>query len=426
MHRSILTIARSEYLRRVRTRGFIIGTLLAPLMLVVFGGIVGGTAALALKGGSTDVVVIDSSGTLLPRLKAEAGPSLHFRAAAQPLSVLRDSVQHSGLDGVLVLPAGFPARGQAQLIAGGGVGLGAREELSSALDAAVRAERLALLGLSDSARATVEAEPLLQVTRLTESGEQADTLIGNYALGFAMGMLIYIMTLLYGSFVMQGVIEEKQTRVAEVMISVVRPFDLMLGKVLGMGAVSLTQIILWVVLAGIGLTAVGSGIAAFSGPPAAMPDGTAAPTLATVLPSISPWVIVAFLVFFAGGYLLYSSLFAAIGSAVEQPQEAQGLTLPVMLPIIGSFLCLQFVMRDPNTLGATLLSFVPFFAPVLMPPRLALTDVPLWEVAVSLLSLVLGFIATIWIAARIYRVGILSYGKRPTLRDLWRWLRYAG
>jgi ABC-2 type transport system permease protein len=244
-----------------------------------------------------------------------------------------------------------------------------------------------------------------------------------------MGILIYMMTLLYGSFVMQGVIEEKQTRVAEVMVSAVKPFDLMMGKVLGMGAVSLVQIVLWIVISGIGMSLVGGGAAALFGGGAEMPmtPGDApAPSIAELMPAVTPGVIIAFLLFFAGGYLLYASLFAAIGSAVEQPQEAQGLTLPVMLPIVGSFICLQFVLQNPTSPGATLLSLVPFFAPVLMPPRMALATIPWWEVALSFAMLVAGFVATIWVAARIYRVGLLSYGKRPSLRDLWRWLRYAG
>jgi ABC-2 type transport system permease protein len=428
MHRSILIIARSEFLRRVRGKGFLIGTLVAPIALVAFMGLIGGAAVLAMRGDTTRVAVVDSSGVLLPRLQAETNRTVRF-VTAPPGAALRDSVQQGALDGLLLLPAGFPETGRARLIAGGDLGLTARETLEGALASAVRAERLARLGVSDSVRAIVEAGAPLDVSRLTEEGEKTDTIIGDYALGFAMGILIYMMTLLYGSFVMQGVIEEKQTRVAEVMVSAVKPFDLMMGKVLGMGAVSLVQIVLWIVISGIGMSLVGGGAAALFGGGAEMPmtPGDApAPSIAELMPAVTPGVIIAFLLFFAGGYLLYASLFAAIGSAVEQPQEAQGLTLPVMLPIVGSFICLQFVLQNPTSPGATLLSLVPFFAPVLMPPRMALATIPWWEVALSFAMLVAGFVATIWVAARIYRVGLLSYGKRPSLRDLWRWLRYAG
>jgi ABC-2 type transport system permease protein len=253
-----------------------------------------------------------------------------------------------------------------------------------------------------------------------------------------MGMLLYITLLLYGSQVMAGVIEEKSSRIIEVIISSIKPYQLMLGKILGVGMVGLTQFLLWIVLT-IGLSQVASTFYGASPmqqkveqvkktDPEVAKTMEASPMdeVTKVIESTNiPLVLGGFLFYFLFGYLLYSSLFAAIGSAVESTAEAQQFTFIVMLPIILAFIMAQFTMQDPDSTMAFWASMIPFTSPINMMVRLPY-GVPMWELATSMILLVLGFLGCSWISARIYRVGILMYGKKITLKEMAKWMFYKG
>lgn len=266
----------------------------------------------------------------------------------------------------------------------------------------------------------------------TDEGEATDATWLYAGLGYVMGFVIYIAMFVYGAMVMRGVIEEKTNRIVEVVASSARPFELMMGKVLGIGAVGLTQFVLWIVLALAGLAVFGAVLGGMVEPAALA--GTDAAAGAEELPfdpsllSLSrvPFsLVVYFLLFFLGGYLLYGSLFAAIGSAVEQESDAQSLQLPILIPVILPALFLPFIADNPDAPASVILSLVPFFSPILMVVRAAATTVPFWQMALALALLALAFVGTIWLASRIYRVGILMYGKKATFRDLARWVRTA-
>jgi ABC-2 type transport system permease protein len=254
-----------------------------------------------------------------------------------------------------------------------------------------------------------------------------------------MGMLLYITLLLYGSQVMNGVIEEKSSRIIEVIISSIKPYQLMLGKILGVGMVGLTQFLLWIVLT-FGLSQVASKFYQTSpiqqkveqvkkaDPKVAREINDASPMaeVTKVIESTNiPLVVGGFLFYFLFGYLLYSSLFAAIGSAVESATEAQQFTFIVMLPIIAAFMMAQFTMQDPDSTMAFWASMIPFTSPINMMVRLPY-GVPAWELATSMILLVLGFLGCSWISARIYRIGILMYGKKVTVKEMAKWLFYKG
>jgi ABC-2 type transport system permease protein len=254
-----------------------------------------------------------------------------------------------------------------------------------------------------------------------------------------MGMLLYITLLLYGSQVMNGVIEEKSSRIIEVIISSIKPYQLMLGKILGVGMVGLTQFLLWIVLT-IGLSQVASTFYSASpvkqkmeqmkkaDPEVAKQVENASPMseVTKVIESTNiPLVVGGFLFYFLFGYLLYSSLFAAIGSAVENTAEAQQFTFIVMLPIILAFVMAQFTMQEPDSTIAFWASMIPFTSPINMMVRLPY-GVPMWELATSMVLLVLGFLGCSWLSARIYRVGILMYGKKITVKEMAKWLFYKG
>ena len=424
--RNIWIVFRSEFVRRVRTKAFILTTLLVPfgfLAITAVGVLVG------LANTDSDieqVAVLDESGVLAARLTLpEDAEAVVVRISADSL---RSAVRADVYDAALVLPASLlEGRGEAEYLSRTGGAL-FREAVRDRVERAVEDERLARVGAPAEVRAVLDSRVALRAVRVDETGEEdARGEAGGTALGMAMGFLIYLAVLLYGSFVMQSVLEEKTNRVVEVMVSSVRPFDLLMGKVLAMGAVGLAQMLTWIGIA-VALTAFAGPLLAMFADPATASDPEVAEAMAqvgTFLPSNLGALLVAFTLFFLGGYLLYSSLFAAAGSAIEQMQDAQSFTLPIMIPIILAFVCMTPVMANPDGTLAVVLSLVPFFSPILMLVRMSVTSVPFWQVALSFVLLAATFVGAIWVSARIYRIGILMYGKKPTLRDLAKWVRYA-
>ncbi len=222
----------------------------------------------------------------------------------------------------------------------------------------------------------------------------------------------------------------KLSRIVEIIVSSVRPFDLLMGKVLGIGAMGLVQMAFWAILILAGMFFSGAVIAQFLDPSTlSLPESASQEELLAAaninIPAINPFVFVWFVLFFLVGYLLYASLFSAIGSSVEQQQDAQSLMLPVMLPIILSIIFLQTIVEAPNSTLAVALSMIPLTSPISMVVRFAVTDLPFWEISLSFLILLGSFFGSIWISSRIYRVGILMYGKKASFKDLVKWIRYA-
>jgi ABC-2 type transport system permease protein len=257
------------------------------------------------------------------------------------------------------------------------------------------------------------------------------------AIGYTSGILIYLLTFIYGAMVMRGVMEEKTSRIAEVIVSSVKPFQLMMGKITGIGAVGLTQFLLWIVLLAVLGTAGQSLISADtwtevqhlqqSGPMGGGAAGISenAAKLSRVITALHninfPFIIFCFLFYFIGGYIFYSALFAAVGSAVnEDPQEAQSLMMPITLPVIFSFFIMSVAVQDPAGPLAVWASIIPFSSPIVMMARIPF-GVPWWQLSLSMLFLVLGFLGTTWLAGKIYRTGILMYGKKPTWKTMWKW-----
>jgi ABC-2 type transport system permease protein len=232
--------------------------------------------------------------------------------------------------------------------------------------------------------------------------------------GFAIGFLLYLSIVIYGQTIMSGVLEEKTTRVAEVVMSSVPTDTLLAGKVLGVGAVGLTQQILWIVTTYVLLQLRAPIMARFG-----------APTMTFTLPDISFGAGVIFLLFFLLGFIFYSSLYAAVGSSVNSESEARQAASPLLIMIVSTAVFIQPVLLNPTGTPAKVLSLLPFSSPIIMPIRMAVTGVPPLELAASLIFLAIGCLAALWLASRIYRVGLLMYGKRPTMREMARWVSYA-
>lgn len=431
MTHNTLIVAKNEFLKRVKTKWFVITTLLGPLALIAFMVIIAFVSATSMQSGQQTVAVVDESGILFDGLQDPDG-QITFIAPNVPEDSVRSAVIAGVYDGYLLLAENIiGGDGEATYFSkdGGGVSFFARK-MRSLVRRTVEERRLLEQDVPQEVFDILSASVDVNMIKLSETGETSGGTEAFAAVGFIMGFLIYITMLIYGSVVMQGVIQEKMNRVVEIIVSSVRPFDLLMGKVLGIGAMGLVQMAFWALLIAGGVFFSGTVIALFLDPatlnlPEAATNQELLAAADFVIPAINPFVFVWFVLYFLFGYLLYASLFSAIGSSVEQQQDAQSLMLPVMLPIILSIVFLQAVVEAPNSTLAVVLSMIPFTSPISMVVRFAVTDVPLWEVSLSFLILVGSFFGAIWVASKIYRVGILMYGKKASFKDLARWVRYA-
>lgn len=458
----IWLIFQREYLTRVRKKSFVVMTLLAPVLLAAVFAV---PILLATNDDDTvQVHVFDPSGRLLPGLRAEVDPGpFRFAAAGPDLAAAKAVLAGNKNTVLLYVPPTLDVRAPegVRLFTESNLGLGQQDRLERLIKRLLEAQRLRLAGVDtrvlEQARAT---DFTLAATRLDKTGESADDANLSAGLGYAGAFLIYMFIFLYGLQVMRGVIEEKTSRVVEVIISSVKPFELMMGKVLGIAAVGLTQFALWVVLSTT-MTSLVSARFGLDKVPARTTQVSTGSSTTTVQPtdtdSETPamktaptsgvdarkqataefmqllgrqnWVLLlgVFVFYFLGGYLLYAALFGAVGAAVDADADAQQFMLPITIPLILTFVIAQTVIiRNPDGAVATWMSLIPFTSPIAMVLRMPFGGVPGWQLALSMALLVLGFVGTIWLAGRIYRVGILLYGKKPTWRELSKWLFYKG
>jgi ABC-2 type transport system permease protein len=425
----IWTIIQREYWTRVRTKAFILGTLLMPLGMVVMLTIPI-IASLTVEQASVKVLVNDVDGTLMPLIESDENfvfvPESRDWEAVKPtlaegeVYVLIPS--HAADAGPVSLALQVKDRLSIQL----------KDGIDDRLTKAMHRHRMSLAGITEQQVKATEVQ--LFLSEENTEGEKNSAEVGMVA-GYLMSMLIYILMIMYGMFVMRGVIEEKTSRILEVMISSVKPFQLMMGKLLGICLVGLTQFVLWMVISGVLMTvvsAVAGGMMASEGVPATpgmgsmpapgMGQAGLAENIGLVMQVFSIQNLLLFLFYFLGGFFLYGSLFAAVGSAVDQEADAQQLTWPVMVPLVLPIMIISNVLQNPNGKLAVFLSIFPFSSPTIMMVRITSTDVPWYEVAASMVLLVLGIFGTVWMAARIYRVGVLMYGKKVTLREIARWM----
>jgi ABC-2 type transport system permease protein len=309
--------------------------------------------------------------------------------------------------------------------------------------------KLAKSGIDQATMEAAKTSVRLVTTKLDEIGEESKSNTElSMAVGMFSGILIYMFIFLYGVQVMRGVIEEKTSRIIEVIISSVKPFELMMGKILGIALVGLTQFLLWTVLSS--SLIMGSQMLVedyFAKEDSSTSIEQAMSTTKAISPEVEdeisaelneeaisdifagigqidfPIIIGSFLFYFLGGYLIYSALFAAVGSAVDSEADSQQFMLPITMPIVFSFVMAQVVINNPESPMSFWLSMIPFTSPIIMMVRIPF-GVPYWELALSMVLLILGFIGTTWVAGRIYRTGILMYGKKVSYKELWKWLRY--
>ncbi|MBX3044176.1 MAG: ABC transporter permease [Candidatus Kapabacteria bacterium] len=425
----IFTIIQHEYISKVKSRGFILSTILAPLAIVLIYGTIIAVSIMSSGQTTKKIAVLDQTGEIGAELVAR--DTSKFFTTDKSEETLRQEVLDNTLDGYLIINDNFLQTGKADVFTSGGGGLGFISSIEKNTEDIIVNKRLREIGADKNIIDLVNRGVSISTKKVTLEGSKEDYSEMLAFLGYILGFMIYGLMFTYGSFVMRGVIEEKANRIVEVIASSARPFEIMFGKVVGIGAVGLTQVLFWLILLVILFAAGGTIAQMFIGAPdMAQMAGDAAnqPEQAEIIKffenfTISPWVIVAFLFYFLAGYFIYSSLFAAVGSAVDQEQDASQLSMPVALPIIIPIMFIPNVMNNPDGTLATVLSLIPFFTPILMIARVAATDVPLWQIALSVVLLAGTFLLCLWVAAKIYRVGILMYGKKPTFKDLIKWFK---
>jgi ABC-2 type transport system permease protein len=408
-------VVRREYLERVRSRAFLIGTLIAPLLLSV---VTLAPRFLASRQSTAPlhVSVIDAAGPLLQA--AESGLRAHQdegRAAfvVEPAGAgvpeeqrqrAKAAVLAGQLDAYIYIPPDGFDQARAEYH---GRNVNNRRELAlveGTLQEALLARRLAESGLPPERLRDFTQQLELKTVKVSASGEREDR-GGSFLLAFTLLMALYVAIAMWGAALMNGVIEEKANRVVEVVVSSLPTSTLFAGKLLGVGGAGLTQFLTWSSMAGVlGLYGVQGALLA-----------------GVRLPEIPLHVLVFFVIFFLLGFLLYGSLYMTIGAAVNSTQEAQSLVFPATLPLILGMVLFPAVINDPDGMLATVLSLVPFWTPLLMFLRIALLTPPAWQIALSVLLTALSVVGVLWFASRVYRVGILMYGKRPTLPEIVRW-----
>jgi ABC-2 type transport system permease protein len=430
----ISVIIAHEYLTRVKAKWFIISTVLGPLGLVLLMTIPILVAALSGDGNEAKVVLVDRTDSLAAHVVA-ADTAKYELAGSRTEAELAKELAAETIQAYVVIPADVLDSAKLTMYSQGGSGISFESSISNDFDQVITRARLSRRGVDTSVIDIVEQGVSINSLKVTEKGVEADASEASAAIGYVAGFLIYMLIFLYGSMVMRGVVEEKANRIVEVIASSVRPFEIMMGKVVGIGLVGLTQLAIWGLLglaAFIGLGFVVGPMMADSmasqaaAGPMPMPGTTnTAALLASkglVLPSIPLSSILMFIFDFFAGYFLYASLFAAVGSAVDQEADAQSLTLPITLPIIMTMMFIGAVISEPNSTLSVTLSLIPLFSPIIMTVRVAATDVPTWQMLLSMALSIGAFLSSVWLASRIYRIGILSYGKKPTLKELARWI----
>ena len=436
MNKIGLIIGR-EFNERVRKKSFIITTILMPVLMLLL------MAAPALimsfsQGDEKQIGVIDESTMIGSRL--ESDETILFETLDIPLEEARRT--RTDLFAVLyIAPDILENPKGVQLYANSSTSMTLEMEICAQIERILEEEKLKgyeienLQTILDEIETSVSMQTFRNDKSQEEVSEAQSSMVAT-VIGYILAFVLYMFLLIYGSMVMQSVIEEKNNRVLEVMVSSVKPFDLMMGKILGVGSVAVLQVVIWgVLILGMGTLVVphlmpdevmASATAIEQG--AALQNADLDPEMMQAIAAVTDVsyllkIFVSMILFVFGGFLLYAAMFAAVGSAVDNVQDASQLQTPITVPIILGLLMMMAVINDPTSKLAFWFSVIPFTSPIVMMARIPY-DIPTWEIVLSLVVLYASFVALVWCAAKIYRVGIFMYGKKPTLKELWKWMRY--
>lgn len=419
--RKVWLVIKREYVTRVKTKGFVIGTIAVPLVGVLFALLTGYLNA-RQPNRTFRMGIVDESGDMTSAIRDSLTEKLPngkpvfevTETVERPASLskaedeLRGEVNSGALDGYLLVPAALDQ--PVELHTRNPDNLRVIAPLTAAVNQALVMARLQARGIRVSDVGDIFQQSNLKLIKITRTGESIER---GQSVGISIGlvMLLYVALLMYGIMTMRSVLEEKTTRTMEALISTVRPSQLLAGKILGVAGVAFTQFAIWMAALALVFT-YGAFLSAVSGSPI---TGVHIPVS----------LLIYALIFFLCGYFLYSAFYAAIGAACSNDQDAQQLQWPATLPLVFSVVIFGVVLSDPSSRAAVVLSEIPLFSPILMTLRISVQTPPFWQIALSIALLLASIAGVVYVSARVYRVGVLMYGKRPNLPELLRWLRYT-
>ena len=416
--RKVWAVIRREFVERIRSKWFWFSALLGP---VFFGAMIVVPVLFAGAGGTRRIAVVDATtGAFGERVAAGLRHGKIFRATRVPAGAgvvdsLTQLVGAKQLDGFLILTDAVVETGTAEYRASNVSSFRDVAELQDVLARLAMAARLERQGVDPALVGRAQLRISLETKKISGSTTTGESAAQSFALAYVMGVVLFLVITIYGVNVMSSVVEEKTTRIVEVLVSSLRPFQLMIGKVLGVGAVSIFQFVLWGLGAKLLLSQRQALLAGVGGAEEARQ--------VFQMPHLSAATLGVFLGYFLGGFFLYSAMYAAVGAMSSNEQEARQAQQPVMFLLLVAYVSMFGLTNNPESTYAVTLSLIPFTAPIAMPVRWAASTVPAGELGASLGLLAAGIVAVTWMAARIYRVGILMTGKRPNLRELVRWVR---
>lgn len=436
----IWIIAQREFLTRVQKKTFLLTTIGLPILIF---GMYAAMIMFSVKGAEGYTVAVADKANFFNKEIGKAEKDVIFSFTDKDTVALKQELESKKIDAYLFVPANFSVESSAnglELKSGKTVGLTTRSDIEKKINRVIEEKRMMKVNISKNLLDSLKKDSEIKFTTLAGKDDGNIKAGVSYGVGFISGFLIYFILFIYGTMVMRGVMEEKVNRIAEVIVSSVKPFQLMMGKIVGIGAVGLVQFLIWIILM-IGvqmlIPLIFPDVAAQMASQPVQPGGMGAVNaaqqsgaLAGIMNGLSqiniPLILGCFVFYFLGGYLIYSSLFAAVGSAVnEDPQDAQSLMLPITMPIIFGIVIMTKAVNDPNSSLAIFGSLFPLTSPIVMMARVAhgIPDGVTWmQLLLSMFLLIAGFIGTTWLAGKIYRTGILMYGKKVTWKEMWKWI----
>ena len=444
MNKIKLIISR-EYLTRVKKKSFIVMTILGPLLFAAMMVVPAWLASIE----DTDVkniAVIDSSGIFINKIADTDYIKFEYLESISLKEVKRDFTDLDYYAVLQILPSIPYEPSAVHLFSKKQPSFSVKSHIANAMEKELKNKKLRAHGIDEEVLKSIKSDVSIRTIQWTDNGEEKESSTEiAMVVGYASGFLIYFFIFLFGAQVMRGVIEEKTSRIVEIIVSSARPFQLMMGKIVGIALVGLTQFLLWIILTFVIITGVKTVFFPELGTKNAQEvvvqdlfEQQNIPQIETIEPqnmdkftslfnsakSIDFGVMFgSFIFFFLGGFLLYGSLFAAIGSAVDNETDTQQFMLPITIPLILGIFVMMNAVQNPESSVAFWFSIIPFTSPIVMMVRIPF-GVPYWEVALSMGLLVLTFIGSVWLAGKIYRTGILMYGKKVNYKELWKWLRY--
>ena len=450
--KKFLAVVKHEYKKIVLKWSFLLATLLFPVLAGAFAVVP--ALLISIKSEPTRMVVVDQAGRIAPRIRenlslektppkarrsadelvkdsAAARPDEQLNRAAVQMGATFNFVDYDAgeksleqikreltgkitdkqLDAYLIIPPDYGSdTAKYEFFSRKAGDFVANTQLERAVNGAVRSQRLADADISEDKLKGLSRNVDFTKTALSEEGDEKNN-DGVFAAAFIIALMIYITLMIYGQQILSAIVEEKETRIAEILFSSAKPFELMMGKLVGVGLAGLTQLAIWVISA---LLLVGIGLANMS-----------AAGINISIPDITPLTILYFFIFFLLGFFIYATIYALIGSMVTTVQEgSQFAMFPVMFLVAGLYMCFA-VIRDPNSSLSFWVSIAPFLAPITMPVRIMAETPPFWQIALSILINGATIALLVWLAARVYRVGMLMYGKRATIPEVWKWIRQS-